>query len=256
MSFGFIIPTYISTPESEQCLVNCLECIRKYHSELIVLVNNGSSIDINEVSKVFDNVKIVDPDDTSRGEINAYVMFHRHKYFDKAVIMQDSLFLNKKMVSIDKVDTVKFIKYFTDHIKDWHKVKEPKTDYNARHSIITHDDLVLHLIESVSKRDRPDFYEFAKARYKNKRSWVGCFGINLIVDHSFLSRVHQNTLMLDYYKIVKDKRDRMAMESTLPIHFLYLVNLNVLKGSYDGCWGIGKKYFPVTENFTKISLGR
>lgn len=256
--FGFIIPCYINSEKSYKSLNTCVDNIRKYHNEKIVLLNNHSPISIESILDTYDNVETYLSPFPSSGEFNAYLWFHENKIFDKAIVLHDSMYLNKKMENIDKVKTVQFIKYFTDHINDWSLVKEPNTDYNKEHRIATHDDLIIHILNRGLNRVNVEFLAFAKNLYHQKKKWVGCYGIMSIIDYSFLRELQTKTNILDVGKSLTGKRDRIAMESiySLALLFMESTSINTLKKSYDGPWRIGNTYRPITEKFTKISLGR
>ena len=66
--------------------------------------------------------------------------------FDKAVFIQDSMLLNKKLENIDNIDNIKFIWHFTNHRIHWDIIKEPRSEYNTANNIVTHTNLINHNI--------------------------------------------------------------------------------------------------------------
>ena len=72
-----------------------------------------------------------------------------------------------------------------------------------------------------------------------------------------MNELQNKTGFLDFAREVSNRRDRMAIESIFSLACLYLVELNVLKASYDGAWVCSNGKWPfITDNFTKISMSR
>lgn len=257
-NFGFIIPTYVTTETHKIVLRECLRKIRLYHANPIVLINDHSPLDISEIQKEFANVSIESSMIKGAGEMNPYLHFYAHKYFDTAIILHDSMHLNKPLERVDSIQDIKFIRYFTNHIFHWNLIQEPKTYYNEQHGIIVHDDLIIHLLKRILSEKNKLFLNFCLERYAQKKQWVGCFGIQTIITHNFLKELHNKTNILDFATITNNRRSRCAMESIFALACHYLRDTEYLKNNaYDGLYfdGItpGKL---VTENFNKISLGR
>lgn len=256
---GFIIPSYIASEKHLDILREGIRKIRLYHDYPIVIINDHSPIDISALSRDFNNVTIELSLMKARGEMNPYLHYYVNKYFDTAIIIHDSMHLKKKLENIDKITDFKFIRYFTNHRLHWAFIPEPQTDYNKRFAIKNHDDLVFRLIEKIKDKNK-SFYDFCKGIYYKKDEWIGCFGIQSIMSWNFLNELQAKTNVLDLMEFMKDRRDRMAMESIFALACLYVKdsNLEYLMDAYDGIYydGIMVAGRLTTQNFEKISLCR
>jgi hypothetical protein len=229
-------------------LNECISRINEFHPDIpIVLVNNHSPIGISNikgVSKVF-----LSPFSPA-GEINAYVVYYRELMndFDVAIVIHDSMLLRRKMILTSVFDRgIQFIKHFDDHIVHWSKIKEPQNEFNVANGIKSHDDLVMHFLPT----------DAMKNCYRNKRGWVGCYGIMSIISSSTMKRLVEHANFLGIAEQMKDKRDRMAFESIFSVLLLSIgYNLDILSSSYDGNWKQSGKWMHITDNFEKISKGR
>lgn len=256
-SFGFIIPTYIATEAHLAVLKEGLRRIRLYHNYPIVIINDHSPIDLSNLEKEFKDVTVELSLNKGAGEMNPYLHYYLHKYFDTAIILHDSMHLNKPLENIGLVLDIKFVRHFTNHVIHWSTLTEPKTDYNQKYGIKTHDDLIIHLLKKVLSEKNLPFLDFCLERYPKKRTWVGCYGIQTIITHDFLKELQEKTNILDFTVIATNRRSRCAMESIFALACHYLRDTDYLANSYDGLYfdGINPGKL-ITENFSKISLNR
>lgn len=252
-TIGFIIPTYVSTEKHYDILKDGTRKIRQYHDWPIVIINDHSPINISAIAHEFPNISIELSHKKGAGEMNPYWHYYHHKYFDTAIIMHDSMHLNKNLEKIDKVNSIQFLRYFVHHKSLWSKILEPQTEYNKEFSIKNHDDLILHLIDVTLKNTNQSFYNFCNSIYSQKNKWVGCWGIQSIVTWDFLSKLQEKTNILDFINVIKNRRDRMAMESIFALACLYVSNLETITKAYDGSYASQKL---ITNNFKKIAIGR
>lgn len=258
-TFGFIIPTYVTTEAHKSVLRDGLKKIRLYHQNPIILIDDHSPLDISDIKNEFPDIFIEQSMFQGAGEMNPYIHFYTNKCFDVAVILHDSMHLNKALEGIDLVKDIKFIRYFTNHIVQWSWIQEPRTEYNIQHGIVVHDDLIVHLLKKVLSDKNQLFLNFCLDRYYKKRSWIGCFGIQTIIAHDFLKELQDKTNVLDFLVITNDRRNRCAMESIFALACHFIRDMEYLKdNTYDGLYYDGIT-FPGklnTVNFNKVSLNR
>lgn len=252
-TFGFIIPTYIATETHKDLLRECIRKIRLYHANKIILINDHSPLDISDIQQEFSDVSIELSMVKGAAEMNPYLYFYSHKCFDTAVILHDSMHLNKPLSGVENIKDIQFIRNFTNHILQWERIKEPRTQYNQINAIITHEDLIIHLLKKVLTDKNVSFLTFCLEKYYQKRSWTGCFGIQTIISHDFLKELQEKTNILDFTSVINNRRERMAMESIFSLACHLLRTSEYLRKSYDGTFSSSKL---VTANFTKIALGR
>lgn len=253
MTFGFIICSYINSSSAYQCLVDCITSIRKFHPDnKIIIIDDHSPWDFKEFVIDQNTIRIISQH-KGCAEMNPYYYYYFNNLFDRAIIIHDSFHLLDRIENIENID-IQFIWHFNIHRYAWNIFKEEQTQYNIENKIITHDDKI---IDFVKKSDLNDtFKDWFNKNYFIKNSWTGCFGIMSIISHTFLCLIQKKTNMLSTLKIMKDKRDRMVMESVFALICQFVKNDNY-ENSYDGLYydGLYHNSFR-TNKFVKISLNR
>ena len=243
-SFGFIIPSYVNTPYAYHRLKLCIDSIRKqYPLILIVVIDDYSDIDISELM-LMDSKLIVEKSLIKRGgEINPYCHFFYKKYFDVAIIIQDSTTI-KTLVPIDisKV-TVKFFYYFNNHRPSWNNEPFENVFNNFYNNI-----------SDITKREN------IKKFSNNRNKWLGCWGVMSVISHDYLVDMNNKTCFIEMCKYVKDRTDRMIMENIFAVCCFYsggidINNCAIHKNVYTSYYNNKKEIFEST-NMTKISLKR
>jgi hypothetical protein len=131
------------------------------------------------------NVTVVNSEFHRRAELLPYYYFHKLKPFDKAVIIHDSVFI-QKYVSFENVNDVSFLWSFTH---DW-DVPESELD-----------------IISKLKANK-----ILRTLYNRKDIWLGCFGVMSCITHDFLSSIVENYDMFDLLNHIDSRDKRMCLE--------------------------------------------
>ncbi len=233
-SFGFIIPSYCDSDIHLSQLRRCLKSIRNHHSEKIIIIDDYSTKDINLVVVDFDNIEIMKSPVKGAGDMVTYHLMKEHHLFDKAIIIQDSMTLEKKLDRLDEIDTISYLWYFTNHRHHWDHIEEPQDDYNIKHGIKVHDDLLVHCIDTLIEKE--EFKKFAQDIYFQKNKWCGCFGCLSIVNYDFLETLNNKTGIIDIMLKMNNNRLRRAAESMFGLACLFTLGDSFLETAYDGLY--------------------
>ena len=113
MDIGFIITRCVHFEEHNVLLNECISCIRSFYPlNTIVIIDDYSSIDFDTSSMT--NI-IVEKSQVSKGcgELLPYIYLHKNKYFEKAIIIHDSVFINS--VIDTSTTTVQYLWSFGEH---------------------------------------------------------------------------------------------------------------------------------------------
>ena len=97
-SFGFIIIRHVASEGTNTLWKEAYKSIRNFYQEPILIVDDNSNQEIinNDKDKlVVKNTKIVNGEFPKRGELLAYYYFYKLRPFKKAVIIHDSVFINR-----------------------------------------------------------------------------------------------------------------------------------------------------------------
>jgi hypothetical protein len=161
-TIGFIILRHVSSEETNQYWIHCYDCIRKHYKDnKIIIIDDSSNYDYI-TNKPLYNTTIIQSEFSKRGELLPYYYYLSNKLFDTAVILNDSVFINK-YIDFD-VKTYKFLWEF-EHT--WDNVKDERS-----------------IIEIFKNDKLNDFFD-------NKSLWKGCFGGMSVITHDFLSDINR-----------------------------------------------------------------
>lgn len=185
--FGFIITRHVSSDIHYQYWIECYNCIRKYYTQHIMIIDDNSDENIlnkNKVDANFYNVHFIKSEFLKRGEMLPYYYFYKLKPFKKAIILNDSMFIQKPFT--DMILQVKDIKYL------WH-FDEP-----------THP---IDIISFVKYNDE----------MLNTKNYKGCFATTCIITWDFLEKLQWNYNFLNLIHYVNSRVLRQQLERVFAI---------------------------------------
>ncbi len=191
-TLGFIMLRHVNKPETNQYWIEAYERIRRlYPDSKIVIIDDHSRVEYIQNPGNLLNCEIVESRlPQGRGEILPFYYYYHNKYFDKAIILHDSIFLQKRMndVGVRSIQTVQFL-WNIDHV--WNvPVNE------------------IALIENTAINNKEDI----KARYRNMDSWLGCFGTCCVITHRFLKMIMDKYNMESFTDTIDSREARCSFE--------------------------------------------
>jgi len=185
---GFIIIRHVNSIKTNLYWILCYKSIRKFYSNRIIIIDDNSDYIFinNEFENNLDNTLIINSEYKGSGEILAYYYYYINNFFNKAVIIHDSTFIQHK-VDFENINDIKFLWHF-DH--DWDKVNEDiDLIYKLELNILTN--------------------------YFQKNKWKGCFGLQSVIDYNFLKKISEKYNLFSserLFHLVNKRNKRMLME--------------------------------------------
>lgn len=217
-NFGFIMLRHVTNKDTNKYWNLSYDCIRKFYPE-----NNILIIDDNSKYKYINNrelykVTIINSEYPKRGELLPYYYYLKNKLFDTAVIIHDSVFINKH---IDfKVNNYKMIWEF-EH--NWDQEQDEK--------------------EMIKIFNDKELFNF----YNNKKLWKGCFGGMSIITHEYLTFINSKYNISLLLNKILNRYNRCSFERVIAV----LLQKNCLEPSLLGNI---MKYCKFGIKFNKINL--
>ena len=183
--FGFIIVRHVNSQVTNNYWIESYKCIRKQYDNKIIIIDDNSNYDF--ISKDFEviNCEIVNSEFKARGEILGYYYLYKNKYFEKAVIIHDSVFINK-YIDFEKYDKIKFLWHFTHH---WDNEKNE-----------------LGLLNKVKNNTH------LRNFYFDKNKWHGCFGVQSVISYNFLEYITNKYNIFNLIYFISNRPIRMNFE--------------------------------------------
>jgi len=186
MSFGFIILRHVNSQSTDRYWKLSYDCIRKFYPENeIVIIDDNSKQQFITNKKLY-KTHIIKSEFPGRGELLPYYYYSKNLFFDTAVIIHDSVFINKK---IDfNVETYKLMWCF--EIKDPYQIKDER-----------------RLINIFNDENLKQFH-------KNKK-WHGCYGGMSIVKYEYLNNLNKKYDFSKLLPLIKNRHNRMSFERVI-----------------------------------------
>ena len=185
-NFGFIVLRHVNNKLTNRYWLKCVESIRKYYPDvLIVIIDDNSNYDY--VSNVnFANVRVLNSKFKKRGELLPYYYYSQYNFFDNAVIIHDSVFVNKYIdFSVNNYKLLWEFEHNWDQIDDETKM--------------------IDIFEDIE----------LKSFYENKSLWKGCFGCMTIINHDFLVKVNEKYNFGKLIDLITTRYNRCSFERVL-----------------------------------------
>jgi hypothetical protein len=185
-TIGFIMLRHVNNELTNKYWIHCYDCIRKYYPEnIILIIDDDSNYEFITIKQLYKTniIKNIYP---KRGELMPYYYYLRNKLFDIAVIIHDSVFINKY---IDfSVDTYKFI---WDFEHNWDQIEDETVMIN-----LFNDENLLNF-------------------YNNKNLWKGCFGAMTIISFEHLKYINEKYDISKLINYVLTRYNRSSFERVL-----------------------------------------
>tara|TARA_B100001093_G_scaffold344011_1_gene328773 strand:+ start:24410 stop:25183 length:774 start_codon:yes stop_codon:yes gene_type:complete len=245
LKIGFIILRNVTSFLQNLYWINCYECIRRFYNFTdypIVIIDDNSDYEFIKYNKPLKNTVIIQSEFKKRGEFLPYYYFLKYKFFDIAVIIHDSVFMNK------------FINFYTlNYHFIWEFNHIPK-------QIMNQEKKLENMITLFNNEKLKKFYKLKK--------WKGCFGCMMTINYNFLKEVNNKYNFEILIPHITNRFDRMLFEriigilmqetflekKNISIFYFYLEkkNISILGNIHKYCpWGI---CFQDKNNFKHLPI--
>jgi hypothetical protein len=183
--YGFIMIRHVNSEETNRYWIESYNCIRKYYYNKIIIIDDNSNDEFITKDINLINCYVIKSEFPKRGEILAYYYMYKYNLFDKAVIIHDSVFVNK-YIDFFKYDNIKFLWHFTHH---WDTPEDE-----------------LRLLKIIKN----NFNLIKLFALKNK--WMGCFGLQSVIEYSFLKKINDKYNIFGILDYIDSRPKRMNLE--------------------------------------------
>ena len=202
----------MNNTDSNEYWQHSYDCVRQFYPEnLIIIIDDNSNHDYITEKELY-KTHIIKSEYPQRGELLPYYYYLKNNLFDIAVIIHDSVFINKY---IDfNINKYKFMWNFEHR---WDQI-----EYETQ------------IIKLFNDTDLLSFYE-------NKLLWKGCFGGMTVITYDFLSFINKKYDLINILlNEITNRLHRYSFERILGCILNKEQNIETFFGKiYDYCkWGI------------------
>ena len=224
---GFIILRHVRDKLTNIYWNHCYNCIRKYYPEHLILIIDDNSNYKYIQKRILYKTIIINSRYRGRGELLPYYYYLHNKLFDTAVIIHDSVFINRHIdTNVDKYKLIWEFEHNWDNIKDETKM------------IMLFNDVEL--------------LKF----YQNKDLWKGCFGGMSIITHDYLMDVNDKYSISKLLDHVLTRFNRCSFERVIACLLQKNEKKKTLLGNiHSYCpWGTCLKEINKCKNLPLIKI--
>jgi hypothetical protein len=218
-NFGFIIIRNVISEKTNEYWQECYNCIRKYYNNLIIIIDDNSNEEFINSEINLENYHIIKSEYNGVGEILGYYYYYKYNFFKKAIIIHDSVFINKK-INFNLVENIKFIWHFSH---DWDSEND---EINLLNNILNYNEKnIFDENNKLNKKLLKFYYE---------KSWMGCFGIQSVISYNFLQLIFDKYELYNLIHIIKTRKDRMNLERIFGLICTFEYKNLIINSSFYG----------------------
>jgi len=220
-TYGFIISRHVNSEKTNRYWNRCVKLIQMlYPYRLIVIVDDNSNPGFLKADRNYKNLIIVQGEYPGRGELLPYIYYARNKWFDRAIIIHDSVFFHKR---------IPFESINIPAISLWH--------FNKLHNRTHFDASIASTLN----------YSNAIIKCLNNYDWVGCFGVQSFIKHSFLIHIMNKYKLENLINVVRNRPNRCCLERLFAI--IFFLELRKVNTSLFGDMERGGKFGQTYDEY-------
>lgn len=200
--FGFIISRHVSSAETDKYWQHSIRLLTRLYprKKIVIIDDNSNPAFLTTVNPLPIQVQIINASDQLKksGELLPYIYYLNNlHWFDNAVILHDSVFINSR------VQFEKLVKLHINVKPLWHFEPDKENIENtlriARRlgqgrsliSMLTNENATIQL---------------------NHYKWTGCFGVQSFINGKFLQHINNIFQFTNIIPAVKCRKDRCCLE--------------------------------------------
>jgi hypothetical protein len=198
-----------------------VKLIRRFYPDTkIVIIDDNSNQSFVKSDFNYSNVEIIQSEFPGRGELLPYYYFIKHKFFENAIIIHDSVFIHKR-INFSKLNGVKVLPI-------WHFKTDNENIENSKR--IVRNLANQHLLYDKLKNDITIGMPLD--------NWFGCFGVQSYINRDFLLHIERKYGITSMIKSVLSRADRCCLERIMGCIFYteypQILKIKSLLGNISG----------------------
>jgi len=195
-NYGFIITRHVNSELTNKYWNRCVRCIRKFYPlKRIVIIDDNSNQDFVKPDHEYRNIEVIASEFPGRGELLPYYYFYKHRFFNNAVIIHDSVFFHQR-INFDKIKS--------KAIPLWHfnRDKENLSNTFRLASVLQNNHEIMQSLDDKNLQ----ILGF------KKDAWYGCFGVQSYINWEFLAAMQNRYAIFNLLSVVTTRSDRCCLE--------------------------------------------
>jgi len=214
-TFGFIVLRHVNSSETNEYWMYSYDCIRKFYPDNLIVFIDDASDETYLTHKQMHNTFIIKSEFPKRGELLPYYYYSKYKFFDMAIILHDSVFIN----------------YFIDFQVDTYRML-----WNFPNDICPNYEDQNHILSQLD--NNRELFEF-----RDTYCWYGCFGSMCVIRHDYLHKINEKHDFSKLLPVVTNRFNRQTFERVISI----LLSKNNVSEAF---FGYIRWYMPGSNDYS------
>lgn len=205
-NFGFILTRHVTSIATNKYWNNSLLLLRTLYplKRVIIIDDNSDYTYVSRTNENVDNnnniystqyVTVIQSEYTGRGELLPYYYLLKHRYFENAVILHDSVFFHRRL-EFEKLKGQKVVPL-------WH--------FNSDRENIGNTLFIATALKN-SQRVVNRLKKEGVVLGMDVDKWNGCFGVQSYINLSFLEMIESKYKITNLISKVRCRADRCCLE--------------------------------------------
>lgn len=195
-TFGFIITRHVNSVKTNKYWNQCVKLLRTFYPlRKIVIIDDNSNYEFVKAEFDYKNLQIIQSEYPGRGELLPYYYLLKHKFFENAVIIHDSVFFHKRIdfENFKGTNVIPLWFFYPDreNIENTKRIALNLNNYKVIESKLINENVVLGM---------------------NASKWYGCFGVQSYINLKFLEHIQAKYNITNLISAVKCRADRCSLE--------------------------------------------
>lgn len=192
---GFIVLTHVKDEKTNKLWNHNIFQLRQFHNHKIIIIDDNSNQEYLKLDNVLlkkykliinkndlNDVIWIKSDYPQAGEILPYYYLYTKQLFERAMIIHDSTFVQKKInINTENID---YLWHFEHHANDY--------------------DNEIKMINYLKNEDLIQSYDAKK--------WYGCFGCQTFIHYDFIKKVQEKFNIFSLLEYINNRSKRMNFE--------------------------------------------
>ena len=185
-ALGFVLTRHVTSETTNLYWKECISQIRIFYpTNIIMIVDDNSDLEyLNQDGVCLDNCIIIKGEYPGCGELLAYYYFHKHRLFEKTIVIHDSVFIQAKL-EVESVDDAKILWDFPGY------------------SICEYD--IETMIKQLNRSEE-------SLECFRSREYSGCFGLMSVMTYTFLEKLNLEFNLFNVLDMMKSRENRQTLE--------------------------------------------
>ena len=206
-NYGFIITRHVNSEKTNKYWNQCVNLINTFYPlKQIIIIDDNSNQQFIKSNLEHKNLTIIQSEYPGRGELLPYIYYLKHKWFQNAIIIHDSLFIHKR---------IPFENYKMPILPFWHHKYDKENVHNLLRitSSLSHNN---KLIRMLNKREE-NAITFNVTNTNDNFNL--CFGCQCYIKLGFLEMLQNKYNITNLVNSISNRADRCSLERILGLLF-------------------------------------